>query len=333
MFACGPFPDELDAASAAETAATATSTPTVTPTPTPTPIPYDLSVVVFGEDNIPIMDASVLLVEDGEEGDIKITNESGQASWFDLPGEVINLSIDAQGYFSAERSEIIRRGENQVIFNLDRDPFGILPSDACLQGEQLLYIEDFQDQQAQGWSEIDIGTQDWEIIPHPDNPNNYAVSKLSAFGQQSSYNDNFVNSVWRFKIMHIGNPVSNFSWQVHIKEKANSGWSSYAIWIHFPDLHVNRKDFPNSDLILRLRSNVLKQSVWQQIEISTFEGRLELWIDGVPWVQYDDPQPLPGGSIAIGVGLGYDPENTSRVYYDDFIVCSLSEPVQPLPTP
>jgi len=55
MFACGPFPDELDAASAAETAATATSTPTVTPTPTPTPIPYDLSVVVFGEDNIPIM--------------------------------------------------------------------------------------------------------------------------------------------------------------------------------------------------------------------------------------------------------------------------------------
>lgn len=326
LLACGSSPEELEATSAAETAAAATSTPTITPTPTP--VPYDLTVMVTGDDGTPIRGVTVYLEEID---DIEKSDENGQAAWSDLPGESITLNVSAQGYIPVDLVNSIYRGSNKMTISLERDPFGLLPSEACLPGEELLYIEDFQDQQAQGWMEIEYLAQDWEIIPHPDDPNNYAVSRLSTYEGYSELKRNFKNAVWRFKIMHLGNPVSNFSWHWH--DKGGGGWSAYPIWIHFPDLHVNRVDSPYSDIAIRWTPNVLKHYVWQQIEISTFEGRFELWIDGLPWVQYDDPDPLPGGGMVIGVGLGNDPENTSRVYFDDFVVCRLSEPVQPLPTP
>jgi len=331
LSACGPSPEEQAATAAAQTAAAATSTPTITPsptpTPTPTPVPYNLTVVVTGADGLPIKGAKVYLEEID---DIENSDEDGQSSWVDLPGKSITLNVSAQGYFSVDLIDSIERGTNLINISLERDPFGLLASDVCLDGEQVLYIEDFQDQQAQGWTEIEFRAQDWDIISHPDNPGNFTVSRLSTYEGCSSLKRKFTDAVWRFKIMHVGKPVSNYTWHWHVKESGD--WSAYPIWNHFPDIHVNRVDNPHSEVALRWTPFVLKPDVWQQIEVSTYEGRFELWIDGVPWVQYDDPEPLPGGGINICVGLGHDPENTSRVYFDDFAVCGLSEPVQPLPT-
>ncbi len=85
LIGCGPSAEEQAATSDALTAAAATNTPTVTPTltptptstptPTPTPIPYDLSVLVAGEEEAPIIGASVVLAEVGDEVGTQITDE------------------------------------------------------------------------------------------------------------------------------------------------------------------------------------------------------------------------------------------------------------------
>ena len=89
---------------------TPTPTPTVTPTPLPTPtptlIPYDLSVLVIGVDDAPVLDALVEVVEVEE---IQKTDDIGQAFFYDLPGDSANLSIKAQGYYPLDISQELER--------------------------------------------------------------------------------------------------------------------------------------------------------------------------------------------------------------------------------
>jgi hypothetical protein len=98
-------------------------------------------------------------------------------------------------------------------------------------------------------------------------------------------------------------------------------------------MHIYRVQEPTLHLQLRITPYVLRAGVWHQIEISTFEGRFELWVDGVPWVQYDDPEPLPEGRLVIGVGMQHTPDVTEKVFFDDMSVCELTSPVTPRPTP
>ena len=146
LIGCGPSAEEQAATSVALTAAAATSTPTVTPThtptatsthtPTPTPVPYDLSVLVAGEEEAPIIGASVVLAEIGDEVGAQITDGVGQAFWYDLSGDAINLSVSAQGYYRLDVAGTIERGINQLAVALERDPHGLLPSEACAPGER-----------------------------------------------------------------------------------------------------------------------------------------------------------------------------------------------------
>ncbi|MCJ7566563.1 MAG: hypothetical protein MUO58_03365 [Anaerolineales bacterium] len=77
----------------------------------------------------------------------------------------------------------------------------------------------------------------------------------------------------------------------------------------------------------------MRSEVWHQLEISTYEGALEIWIDGVRFLTYNDPKPLPGGAITLGAGYGEPLDPQSVVYYDDLVVCELTAPFAPMPTP
>jgi hypothetical protein len=293
---------------------------------------------VTGDENEPIVGAVVEMVDIDTDHGTQITDDFGQAFLYDLPGEMVNLSISAQGFFPIETTETIERGINQVTVALERDPHGLLPTEVCAPTERLLYIEDFQDGEAQGWTEIEYRAQDWDIVSDPDNPGDIVITRPSTYEGYANLSERtFDNAVWRFKLMHAGKSVSNFSWHWHDEpyetEAGRVEWSAYPVWIHFPDIHVNRVVRPLSEIALRWTPYVLKVGVWHQIEISTYEGRFEFWIDGIPWVRYDDPEPLPEGRIVIGVGLGHTPDNTVNVYFDDFIVCELAASFAPMPTP
>ncbi|MGB2963205.1 MAG: hypothetical protein WBB69_04390 [Anaerolineales bacterium] len=339
---CGPSPEELAATSAAKTAAAVTDTPvptpTQTPTPTPTPIPYDISVLVTGVEDGPLVGAAVLLDEiEGSAGQ-QITDDVGHAFWYDLPGETVSLSVSAQGYFPQDITEAINRGINQLTVNLERDPHGILPSEVCGPGEKLLYMEDFQDGEAQGWPEIDSRAQGWEIGPNPDVPGDIIVTNtlesqdVFAFLQGFS----FENAVWRARFMYSGDRQTTFVWhyleEPYETEDGEVNDSRY-IAIFGPDGFIaGRITYPLNHIHLAINQDFTTQDEWHDIEISTYDGVYEVWRDGIRMLFYTDPQPLPGGGIFLELDQS-DGGEQSIVYFDDFAVCELTAPFTPLSTP
>jgi len=347
LSACGPSPEELAATSAAETAAAATktpkptTTPTFTPTPTQTPVPYDLSVLITGEGELPIQGAIVVIAEAYKgKASSRYSDDVGQAFWYDLPGETVNLSINAQGYFLKETSEIITRGINQVIVNLERDPHGLLAAEVCGPGQKPLYIEDFQDGEAQGWSEtIKFGAMGWYIIPHPDSQGNLVLSKSGDYGGGGVELENisFGNAVWHIQFMKTGNLVNRFEWHKkhdYIDETGIVNFSTY--WAAFENppwnfLAIHRDKDTSSVPLFSKTGFLIKKGEWYQVDMGTFEGRFDLWLNDRVIVSFKDPAPLPAGLIGISLFDVVDPEQI--IYFDNIVVCELTEPYQPLPTP
>ncbi|MFQ5923860.1 MAG: hypothetical protein ACE5M4_13545 [Anaerolineales bacterium] len=344
MVGCGPSAEEQAATSVALTAAAATSTPTVTPThtptptstptPTPTPIPYDLSVLVTGEDDIPIEGARVAFLEvDGDAG-AQITDDAGQVAWADLPGEIVILEIGAQGYFSTEASEVIERGANQLTIVLERDPHGMLPVEACGPNEHILYIEDLQDGHANGWEEIEFRALGLDIGPRPDEPADNVI--LFSGGQEgrSSLQNLVVNDVaWRTHLMSSGPGQISFNWRVapepYDTDKGTVNDSRYILNLEETS-YILRMTSPVRELWVAGNPYRLKTGVWHTLEIGNYGGDIEAWIDGFRILAYRDPDPLPEGGIFISLQTSAD---DTSIYLDDISVCELTTPFSPLPTP
>ena len=349
---CGASPEEQTATAVALTAAAATSTPTITPTftptptntptPTPTPIPYDLSVLVRGEEDAPIVGASVLMAEIAGEAGTQTTDDVGQAFWYDLPGETVNLSISAPGYFPRQRTDSIHRGINQLTVALERDPHGLLPSEACAPGERLLYLEDFQDREAQGWPEVEFRAQGWGLVPHPDEQGNLVIVNPTDVTAPPEGNVmtmlqgySFDNAVARVRFMPTGRSIFSFTWHFLVgpyqTEDGLVDWSSYQVWFDPPGNRVFRSQEPLSTDNLRELERTMKGEAWHVIEISTFDGLLDIWIDGLRFLTYLDPKPLPPGDLTMSVW--HMRAGQSLVYFDDISICELTAPFVPLPTP
>ena len=340
---CGPSEEEQAATSVALTAAAATSTPTVSPshtptptsthTPTPTPVPYDLSVLVAGEEEAPVIGALVVLAEIEDEVGTQITDDVGQAFWYELPGETINLSISAQGYFPQELTESISRGVNQLTVNLDRDLHGLLPSEACAPGEKLIYIEDFQDGEAAGWQEINYRASGWELIPHPETPEDLVTQHAGDQSSRSHLEDlTLDNAVWRIWMMLSGrgNYFLVWDWQ-EPTELEGGDFSTYQLDSSPPSHALYRVVWPNLHLTVSRRQQRIEEGVWHRFDVSNYEGRVEVWMDDVLWMAYQDPDPLPSGKIGLEVRQTNDED--FRIYFDDISVCNLTAPFAPMPTP
>jgi hypothetical protein len=344
MVACGPSEAEIAAMTAAAATDTPvpTPTPTLTPTPTntptPTPIPYDLVVSVTDAEGSPIAAASVALPESGDDQPVQ-TDDAGQASWANLPGESITLNVSAQGYLPAEESATIERGPNEVTVVLERDPFGLLPSEACRENEALLYIEDFQDGEAQGWPEIQFNAPGWHLDadPDPERADNLLIYAQSAPlpGQPVSStlqteNNQFDNAVWRIRFMMVGRVEESFNWRQNTQPLQVEGQevfdSRYQIILGTNyNEGIRRLQQPLTNVGVGFGYRYPQQNTWSTLEISTFEGNTQVFMDGLLVMAYQDETPVPPGSI----GLEYwPPDEASAVYFDNISVCGLSAPFE-----
>jgi len=337
---CGPSPEQQAATAVALTAAAATDTPTPiptsTPTLTPTPIPYDLSVLVTDGDEVPIIGATVVLAETDEDSGTQTTDDSGQVTWYNLPDEIVSLNISAQGYLPTDLSKTIERGPNEFEVVLERDPYGLLPIDACTPGEHLLYIEDFQDGAAQGWPDIEFRAQGWELGPHPDSPGNEVILNPGHNNTQITLQDyEFDNAVWRTRFMPIGMPNYIFNWHFVVAPYEVNGdsieFSNYGIGFPYPYFRSVRATNPFPEVVLVDKTRSIEAGVWHTIEISTYNGVLEVWLDGHRALTYKDPAPLIGGPL--GIELWESEDDQSIIYFDDISVCELNAPFVPIPTP
>ncbi len=349
LSACGPSAEQI--ATMTASAWTPTPKPTYTPPPTltPTPIPYDLVVTVANDAGAPIPGASILFPESGKPDPI-LADAAGRASWNNLNSPNGTLTVAAQGYFKAEQAVTLERGPNEVVVKMARDPFGMLPSDACGAGESLLLLEDYQDGEAQGWNPDQKNPAAHYVGPAPDEAANSVwtldATKITNYdnawiganygnGNQGQEPGLFGDVVWRMKFMVNRPTAPSFNWH----ELAIPNGSRYTI--NFSggqsQIHVIRSlNDANGEPGAgeRVGSVGFNQAAmqWRYVEISQFQGNVQLWIDGIPLLDFTDPEPLPAGGIGIWIGPFTD-KSLTVMYFDNISVCGLSAPFASILTP
>jgi hypothetical protein len=292
---------------------TVTSTPTDTPTPTPTPIPFDLTVMVNGEDGAPLPGISISLAGIGSQ----TTDPAGQASWANLPGDTVSLTAATQGYFPTQESITLERGLNEVTVVLQRDPAALLPAEACAPGETLLYLEDFQDGQAQGW--INIDNAPWSLGPAPDNPGNTVLTISGPLtGNLPVLLDHvFENAVWRIRARYDGNVATLFNW----RHSWDQGDKRYLLYVNpnlteFVPLDSIGEEVPGAQ-----SPQHAQPSTWHRYEIRTVGNTSAVAMDGQEIMSFVDPNPLPPGTI--GLHPIYEEGMAGSFHYDNISVCGL----------
>jgi len=337
---CGPSAEEVATMTAA--AWTPTPLPTATPTFTPTPIPYDLTVNVVDQDGNPIPAASVALPESGDDQPIA-ANDVGQVTWNNLTGDGGTLNVSSQGYLSAQQALSLVRGPNEVTVSLERDPYGLLPSDACMPGEKLVYAEDFQDNKADGWPEIQFNAPGWSLGPDPMDSANLVItaqySEAAGGGPNFATLENYTleNGVWRMSYLIEGNLSRNsymsFNW-LHARGPVDLDGtevfdSRYQLSMGSGSFEIRRLQQPVINIGVARAYRYPKDGEWHFLEIGTYQGITEVWVDGLLLMGYEDPQPLPAGGIDLEVLFS---NNNASLYFDNISLCELSESFMPIPT-
>jgi hypothetical protein len=326
---CGPSAQEI----ATMTASAWTPTPPPTSTPTATPlIPYDVTVTILNETGEPIAGASILFPESGDGNPIQ-ADDQGKYSWTNVEGDKASLTVAAQGYFEAKQSTTLERGPNDVTVTLSRDPMGILPAEACAPGQNVLYIEDFQDGIPQGWANISLGTSGdmpngWSIID--ENGNKILVSANAPSGGGDTLQEHvFDNFVWHIKYKSVGSDADMFfMWRL---SQSDVGQKRYVAVVGggirpWMVRFLDNASGPNP-MNIGQTSLMLKSDQWYSVDVAYFDGIHQVWLDGNKIMEYKDPQPYPEG--AIGFETHLDQGKTTQFFIDDLAICELTAPYEP----
>lgn len=317
--------------------ATPPPTPTPVPTPvppTPTPLPYDLSVNVVDEAGAAIADASIAFSVGGEsQGDSVKTDTAGSVSWNNLPADAVSLNVAAQGYVAQSVDQTIDRGPNTISVTMQRDPFGLLPSEACPAGQKVLYMEDFQDGQAQNWPFITASVagdmpSGWTIVDEDGNkvlkhadapaPNNNELQEYT-----------FDNFAWHAKFKVVGNDADMFfMWRMSHPGDQTKRYVAVLSAQSKPWM-IRFIDQPGGTMPLNTASAVdrMKEDQWYDVVVTYFDGVHQVWYDGKKEMEYKDSQPFPEG--AMGFETHLDPAKVTQFFIDDMVVCELTAAYEP----
>ncbi|GJQ35637.1 MAG: hypothetical protein JETCAE01_16470 [Anaerolineaceae bacterium] len=332
MASCGPSAEEI----ATMTASAWTPTPTQTPIPpSPTPLPIDVTVTVMDESGAPVAGASISFPESGNDTPV-LTDETGQVRWNDLPGETGTFNVTAQGYLPVSSNSALVRGPNEVTVTIQRDPFALLPSQGCAQGETFLYAEDFQDGKAQGWMEIEFGAPGWSIAPSAEEAGDLILSAqytdMVGDAPMISRLDGmeFDNAVWRIQML-ISKTFSQENWFSLNWKQALQPFtlgdkeifdSRYQLPIGYNYFALRRLQQPVTNIGIA-QSSAPKAGDWHIVEIATYQGVTEVWLDGKQKFEYEDPVPVPPGTMGLELWLQ---RSQTIVYFDDIFACDIDAP-------
>ncbi|KAA3644242.1 MAG: carboxypeptidase regulatory-like domain-containing protein [Chloroflexi bacterium] len=332
LTACGPSAEEIK--SMTEAAYTDTPMPTSTPepTPTPTPIPYDLTVSVQNVEGNAIPGATIMFPQSGVDQPIT-GDEEGQFFWNNLEGPEVSLMVSAQGYEPAESSESIERGANEMVVALERDPYGLLPDQACNPDESLFAVYDFENHTAVGWQEIEFGAQGWTFVPDPEAEENAVVQLQGSPGTElgTFRGDLPGNYAMRFRFL----AETALGLSISISQVGNEqGESFYQIILSPPGSEnppeLRRVEIPVSNIPVRNLSS-FQTGTWNTLEVSRYQDTLEIWLNSNLVANYQDPMPLESSGIG-GISI-FPYSDPSTVLFDDMSICELSAPFAPLQGP
>lgn len=341
--ACGPSPEQVATMTASAWTPTPAPTNTPVPTPTPTPVPYDLVVMISDNANATIPGTSIVFPESGSEEPV-LVDETGKYSWMNLPGDTATLKIMAQGYLPYEQSLTLERGLTELPIVLERDPYALLPSTACLPGEEVLFFEDFQDgktiltthqKEFSPMDEAPIEAGNTVLIHDFTNPVDFSTYLGQIDGKPVLFGD----AVWRMRFFITEESNWGLGWNTAGPNELGgitTSQSSYmidfttgrrirvsrAIW----DANVERYwNYGKPDLADNVL--ILEPGVWYYLEIATYQGQVQIWLDGQSVVDVVDEYPLPAGAFSIYAA------SAGIQYFDAISVCGLSAPFTSMPVP
>lgn len=306
-------------------------------------MPYDLNIIVTNAEGNPITDARVVFPESGN-GEQAPVDGTGLVSWTNLVGPTGTVTVTAQGYFKTEQALELQRGLNEVSVKLERDPFGVLSSEACGASESLLYVDDFQDGEAQGWNfSYNTNAAAHYVGSAPDANTNSVLTidanKITYYGGDAYLGGNgsetFGDAVWRMKFMVSRPTAPSFVWHGSGPLELGGQQFTHAQYDFYfaggkSQVQMNRMLEGGPNVVVsnpRLTTASFRQTEmqWYQMELSTYQGQIQLWIDGKKVMEYTDNVPLPPGNIGIFIGAFTEP-STTVLYFDNISVCGLSAP-------
>lgn len=218
-----------------------------------------------------------------------------------------------------------QRGANEVRITLKRDPFGILPGEACAPGEKVLYVQDFQSGTATGWRDLEYQAQGWSIGEHPNEAGNKVAIATSTERIHSELTTLTLpeNAVWRLHFRADGQRTVVLNWRLQADQ------SRYLVSFGPSESGVSRQP----DDIQLGKAKALKANAWHFAEISTYQGHTEVWADGVSLMKFTDPNPLTLGTVDLVMVVWPGDDNSVIGYFDNIIVCELSAPFTSIQPP
>jgi hypothetical protein len=311
LTACGPSPES--AATMSAPAPTATLHPTPAP-PTPTAVPFNLTVSVTDQTGAPISWARISTA--GAEAMLGV-DDQGRVSFTNLPEAAVSVSAEAQGYLPAKTTQTLVLGDNELTLSLERDPFGLLPPEACAPGEELLYIEDFQDGAVTEWGTYPPGSQ-VSIVQDPDEAANRVLEL------------NFGEGDGEYQVRAIplqDSVVSRFVFKPGDHSRFTTGWGTgendYFVQLSADQFDLMAvKDGQVVPGLARGRPR-MEKGVWHMLELATVGDYVEVWGDGEQEFTYQGPPPAEGDILKFGAAY-LPPE--SVVLIDNVAICKTSGP-------
>ena len=312
LAACGPSSE------AVATMTAAAWTPTPLPTPTPTPVPFDVTVSVVDAASNPIGDAFLAVPQLGMQEAV-ISDATGHYSLFNLPTGEFTIIAGAQGYFDKQQDVPVQRGSNEVVITLERDPLQLLASEACQPGQQALYLEDFEDGQAQDWP---ISRPAWKFEQMEGHGT--VLTRMPGDGVFTRSNvENTGNTVWHLDFYN--NTLLLWFYQRYAGE-GSPGSLANLIALIPPQVMISGGSGAGAGThgIASGRAAPVGESGWRHMSVAYFNGDIDVWIDGNLVVGVTDPSPLEAGDLALESSA-----SDATTSYDNMVICTLDEPYTP----
>ena len=304
---CGPSEEAI------ATMTASVWTPTPEPTLTPTPMPYDLELSLVEEGGESVTYGVSVEVAGGEP---VMMDESGVAELLNLLGPDVEVSVTAQGYESLTETVTLERGKNELTFTLTADPLQVNPANACLEGQKVVLIEDFEDRKMQNW-EGQFMRPLFDFVEIADRGTVLKVDRTMEGEAYLLYPEILGNMVWHYDLLR--EPGNGPMW-MRFHEEVDRG--AY-IAVHFgnADFFIQRE--PGGPMGYRTVPPGDGET-WEQFSATYFDGTIEAWYNGELHIGVSDAEPYEDGfqSISLAVSEG-------STFLDNLVICELSEPYTP----
>lgn len=225
-------------------------------------------------------------------------------------------------------AEVMQESESQPdVVDASEGADQVLAAAVCPGGQELLYYEDFEDEKAQGWYNVEDTEFRYE---HIEERGKVLSMQMQEGNADIFYLEDFANAVWLIDV-RAGNPPLNYSLNWHYQNNRENRtkhlyYTNFApgdyLQIHIvaPDLHEAQSGLVESAEPLPARD----PGDWQRYAFSYFDGQVDLWLDGefIAGAQHADPIEYGG----FGIRFGDYPDTIS---IDNVAVCSLEVPYSP----